>query len=1453
MLLHIPLVQNFIGGQVGDMLSKKLGTQVQVQRIDLGFLNRLIVDGLYIADQKGKPLLKTSRLSISLNVISLLQGDISISSAQLFGLYANLYKANDKSKTNFQFLIDSLTTKDTPNHTHTFSINSLIIRRGSISYNALNKTKTNKLSLSHLTFTDISSHIVFNQIDKDSLDINLKKLSFKEQSGLYVKALSTKFVLGKYVGKLNAFRLSLPHTKITLPQITATFQRKQNQIIFSSLYYQSKITKSQITPSDLSFLLPQLSKYTSPFYFSTAFKGSLHSLQLSQLHLQDNNDILLQANASIQNWHHHLQWVCHIQQLSVNQKALKKYVPANYTHLPLQKITYLQLSGEAQGKGKNLKAQLQIASNLGKIQCKVNKQQQHYQGSLITHTFDFAKLLNNHDLGLLSANIQLQGFLQPNTNTTFQIIGTLPQIDYKKHTYQQIKLKGVVEINRTLQLTRLQGNASINDPLGNLQLSGNVAKTGYIYTANLEAQAHNIHLSIFNVPKKWQHKILSFQANTQLSGRNIKDVIGKINLHNLHLMGPNSQYLLSNIEISTGYNTPQEHYISLNSDFGKAHIVGHFDYEELLQHLQNIIVEKLPGLQSFISIEKRTATKTNMKLYAEINKADWTNFFFDIPITLQAPVIIRGIMNSEHQLLNIDLNAPHFIYQNKHYQNCLAHAETINDTLYINAKVKQQDQQQKAWTWAIQSAAANDHLMTKFSFCNSQELSLCGTLNTETQFFKNTQGKVAAHITVHPSQILVEDSIWHIEPSDIIYSKNNLLVDHFSIHHNNQHIIVNGFANKNTSDSMSVDLKNINVSYALNLLNFHSVEFAGSLSGRACLSNIFSRLQAHANVKVQHFTFQSGNMGTLDANINWNEHRKQIDIQAVASDTTQKTIINGYISPQHNDMDISLQTHNTNLQFLEDFCGSFMQDVNVHSKGNLRLYGDLGQLNLTGKVVANGSLGIIPTHTIYTLRQDTITLVPNKIIFNNNTIYDRNGNTGSISGEVSHNNFEHFKYNLHIKTDNLLAFDTHQFTNQTFYGTAFLTGTCHINGKSGELNIDVNATPQKGSQFVYKISNQTNIDSNEFIKWVSHKDSLSSDSISSSTNLPLNEILPHISSDIRLNFLVNCTPNATIKVIMDSNTGDYIALNGNGVLRATYYNKGSFDMYGNFVVDHGIYRLTVQNIIKKSFQFKSGGTIAFGGDPYNASLHLNAAYSVNSVSLSDLRIGKSFTNNNIRVNCLMDITGTPNTPKVDFSLDMPTISNDAKQMVYSLINSEEEMNQQVLYLLAVGRFYTQENKYAALENPTQQSQASLAMQSILSGTLSQQLNDVIKSVIDNTNWNFGANISPGNEGFNNAEYEGILSGQLLNNRLRINGQFGYRANPNATTNFIGDFDIRYLLYPNGNLAIKIYNQTNDRYFTRNSLTTQGVGLILKKDFTNLRDLFERRMNKKKHIKEKENR
>jgi hypothetical protein len=183
-------------------------------------------------------------------------------------------------------------------------------------------------------------------------------------------------------------------------------------------------------------------------------------------------------------------------------------------------------------------------------------------------------------------------------------------------------------------------------------------------------------------------------------------------------------------------------------------------------------------------------------------------------------------------------------------------------------------------------------------------------------------------------------------------------------------------------------------------------------------------------------------------------------------------------------------------------------------------------------------------------------------------------------------------------------------------------------------------------------------------------------------------------------------------------------------------------------------------------------------------------------------------------------------------------------MIRSIINGQQEMNQQVIYLLGIGRFYTQGSNNAG--NTTQGDQTSLAMQSILSGTLSAQINNILNQFLKNDNWNFGANITTGNEGWHNAEYEGIVNARMLNNRLLLNGQFGYRDNAKQTTpSFIGDFDLQYLLYPNGNLALKVYNQTNDRYFTKSSLNTQGLGIIMKKDFNGLRDLFTTKKRKKK--------
>jgi hypothetical protein len=158
------------------------------------------------------------------------------------------------------------------------------------------------------------------------------------------------------------------------------------------------------------------------------------------------------------------------------------------------------------------------------------------------------------------------------------------------------------------------------------------------------------------------------------------------------------------------------------------------------------------------------------------------------------------------------------------------------------------------------------------------------------------------------------------------------------------------------------------------------------------------------------------------------------------------------------------------------------------------------------------------------------------------------------------------------------------------------------------------------------------------------------------------------------------------------------------------------------------------------------------------------------------------------------------------------------------------MNTQIIYLLGIGKFYT----YDYNQNT---SQSSNATSSLAFSTLSGQLNNMLSQVMENKNWNIGANFSTGQEGWTDVEAEAILSGRLLNNRLLINGNFGYRENVMTNTNFVGDFEAIWLLTPKGDFRLRGYNQTNDRYFTKSTLTTQGIGLIYKKDFDKWHDLF----------------
>ena len=1410
-LMHLPSVQTFLGKEVAEALADKFGTKVEVGKVNLGFFNRIIIDDVMMYDQQGDSLIYASRLSAKIDYMAATQGKISVSSAQIFGLRANLYRQTAKSPANFQFVLDSLASKDTTQHKPLdLHIGSLIIRRGAIAYNQRDVApRSGIFSPQHIRVSELSSHILLNHVTDNSIDLLLKKLSFKDESGFKLQSLHFKLQADRQKATLKEFRLLMPRSELVLDDLKATYRFEGKRFIPESLRFEGGIQQSKITFADVASLVPALRHFDDAVFVSSRFSGTAKSISVPSLNLRTGSgSINLQARGSYSHASSHPAWNADIANLNLSPAGVE-FLAENLgskVKIPkeIQRLGTIHLTGKAKGYEKVLSAKGNIETDAGNISLQAVKNDDRIKASVDTRGVNLGRILDNRKLGTVVARIDAHG-----TMKHIFAKGNIARFDYGNYDFHNIEIDGDYDMKA------LRGTASIADPNVNLSVKGDYHLGSRLYA--LDAAINHLRPTVLGMK-----------------------------MHD-------PSYSLDNISISAN-NKGKEGHLDVEAPFVSLYARGQYDLTTIYGSIMRLVADKLPTIPG---ISKHAAKGYNdFTLQANITSAEVLQRMFGLPLSLTLPVHINGNISDAEKNVNLYINAPNFSWDGSAFHDANIELNTIGDSLRMEARISQGLPYEKAPVYRLRAAAADNNLSTLLYYANqSSKLPITGKIDARTQFFTSDNGATGVHVTVNPSEIMLGEKKWLLNPADIIYRKNELTVDMLNFSHDDQHIIINGKATPQATDSIVADLKDVDVAYILNLVNFHSVDFAGKASGKAVVKSIFQTPEAYANLDVKDFVFENGPLGTLHAKAAYDNHEGQINIDATAEDGPEHlTVINGYVSPKRNYIDLGIEAHNTSLKFMENFCGSFLNNVEAWCKGKLNVVGDLKNINLVGDVVAHGRMHMKQLGTDYTFNHLRAHAIPDDIQFEGDSIYDshyngKHSHFALIRGGIHHKHLTRLSYDLDIDANNFLGFDTHEFGDDTFYGTVFATGTVGIHGKSGETIIDIDATPEPHSIFVYNVASPDAISAGSFIHWNDATPYIYRPYSPDNDKDKKKDSSSNFSSDMRINFLVNTNPNLTLKLMMDDQTGDYITLNGNGVIRANYYNKGGLDMFGNYVVDHGQYKLTIQNIIKKDFDFQPGGTIAFGGDPYNAPLNLQAKYTVNGVPLSDLNIGRSFSSNNIRVDCLMDITGTPGAPKVDFSMDLPTVNSDAKQMIYSVINSQEEMNQQVLYLLGIGRFYTQTKNNQTSEDASQQSQTSLAMQSLLSGTISQQINNVLSSFVNSSNWNFGANISTGNEGFNNAEYEGILSGRLLNNRLLFNGQFGYRDNANATQSFIGDFDLRYLIFPNGNLSIHVYNQTNDRYFTRNSLNTQGVGLIMKKDFFNLRDLLG--IKKKSKDKEKE--
>ena len=629
--------------------------------------------------------------------------------------------------------------------------------------------------------------------------------------------------------------------------------------------------------------------------------------------------------------------------------------------------------------------------------------------------------------------------------------------------------------------------------------------------------------------------------------------------------------------------------------------------------------------------------------------------------------------------------------------------------------------------------------------------------------------------------------------------------------------------------------------YVFDIANISDdVNFEGDATGTAYASSVFKKPVMNTRLFVKNFSLNQGRLGDLNVYGAWNNEKRGIYLDASIQDISPSpSRVIGMIYPlkPESGLDLNIDAHELNLKFLEFYMKSIAQDIKGRGTGKVHFYGKFKGLNLDGAVMTDASMKFDILNTHFAVR-DTIHLAPTGLKFNNMHIADMEGHSGTLNGYLRFQHFKNINYRFEIQANNMLLMNTKESTDMPFFGTVYATGNALLAGNAIQgLDVNLAMTTNRNTVFTYINGNVASAASTQFIKFVDKtprrniQDSIRVNSYFEQMQQKRQADEEEHQTDIRLNILVDATPDATMKIIMDPIAGDYISAKGTGNIRTEFYNKGDVKMFGNYRISQGIYKFSLQEVIRKDFIIKDGSTITFNGAPLDANMDIQASYTVNSASLNDLNpdVSSIAQQTNVRVNCIMNLSGILLRPTIKLGIELPNERDEIQTLVRNYISTEEQMNMQILYLLGIGKFYT--------EDAARNNQNSNVMSSVLSSTLSGQLNNALSQVFETNNWNIGTNLSTGDKGWTDMEVEGILSGQLLNNRLLVNGNFGYRDNPMANTNFIGDFEAEWLINRSGDIRLKAYNETNDRYYTKTNLTTQGVGIMYKKDFNKWSDLF----------------
>lgn len=1433
-------IQTLVAQVAAIELSEYVGSEVSIGGLDYRFFSHILLKDLRINDQHNHEMIYLGNIDAHFDFWRFFRKEFIINRLDIDSAYVFL-EYDTAGVANYNYLLPLLASE--PKEMNILlQLEDIYLHKSRFRFRDERHSgdPTTHLNPHDIDVSQIEAHLSLEHFTKDSLSAHIKHLSGCEKSGLSIEKISTQVQANHAKATISPITFRMPHSQILTDSIILHYGDIKN-IDLTNLFIKSAFNASTINLKDISMVHSSLHKLNGDVGLQLKVDGSLSNLQVNDIAIKYNSHPVLSGHISIKGLPdlHTTKIHANIDELALSPNLLQDFLsdlqgkPYSLPQ-PVQSLGKIQYKGQISGIFNHIELQGSLQTQLGALSLNLllNARHKfkslHFDGKVQTSRFHIGRLLGDPSLGNIAFNLSgdvLQDSLQPLHGT---IKGDIGLLVFNQYAYSGIHADGYFNTKG------FNGQLSIEDPNLSTTFKGLIDLTQQLPEFKFDLAVTKANLNALNLIEKYTDSDFKCQMNVNMQGNSLDNLNGYILFDSIRFRNKEKIFAINNINVSST-TTPTTTQVLVQSDIIKAHFTGNYKYSTLPITFQRLIAKQLPAL--FSAQQKKNIQENQAQ--NEIDFSVQINDTYDLTQTLELPIrlsdvsLIKGYISEKNNSYDLRIGIPKILIGKLHTNNISVQLNNHNGYPHLSAYLQQGKRKSKAITFNADIEARQDSILTSVNWFNKDTIVNKGDINSLV-VFDAIDNALTAQVHLLPSSFILRDSLWNLSSGPIEWRKDTTLhIDNFSLSNSTQHIYINGVMGRSLSDSLKLNLKQIDLGYIINMIpTLGDVSFGGEATGEAHLYSVLNQPIFEANVFLKDGNINQAPVGDVYANAVWDKDNQEIDLTGIAVEGKDTiALVDGYIAPIRDSIELFYNAQGLSLGFITRYMSEFADHVSGKGYGKVRMYGTLktpNDVHFEGSaLVKDGKMRVAMLGTHFTF-SDSIYLTEKVIKLPQIPVNDAEGNRALLDGEVTHDGtFQDLHYRILITCEDLLAMNTLISDNDFFFGKVYATGNVLITGDEKESQINVNARTRPNTEFNISLASASVATDNSFVTFVSteqSQDEEEEEDIKEITN----------SANVKLRLNIEATPDATLQVIIDPKTGDLLTGRGTGNLVVEYdSNSEDVRMMGTYTITSGSYQFTLQNVFRKDFKIAQGSSLTWAGDPLNAQVNIKALYSL-TASLRDLmaqsEIEATTKRSSVPVNCLLYLTDQLTSPTIRFDIELPNSDEALKQQVRNIINTDEMMNRQILYLLVFNKFYTPEYLQTSMANI-----GSNEAYSLLSSTVTGQINNWISKLTDD--FSFGFNVRAHGEGETaTQEYETEILYQP-NNRLIVNGNFGYRNDNLATNKFIGDVDVEYMLSQNGKFRVKAYTHTVDKYSLKTAQTMQGVGLIYKEEFNNPKELL----------------